>query len=111
MDANEELKKEIERENFIRAAAIGEELNLSQDRIKELRYKAICRMAVSRNSNGMLELAKQYGFSPEETNHILKEFINNMKNESDKKHLDPCYDFKTGKYLSLEEWIANYPAR
>ena len=108
MNEQEELEKEIERGNFIRAAAIAEEIDLSKDELNDLRNKAICRMAETRNSSGIGELARQYGFSAIELRQVLKEFNNKIKNEGNNKLLEAAYDFRTGKYFSLIEWIDHY---
>ena len=44
------------------------------------------------NAQETKRLAQKYGFSKEDVKQILKSFANEMKNEGNKKHLEPCYD-------------------
>ncbi len=58
------LKIEIEREHFVRAALIAEEMGLPEEEMRDLRYRAIGQMSViSRNAHGTKHLARQYGLS------------------------------------------------
>jgi len=64
--------------------------------------------AVYRNAHGTKHLARQYGFSKEEVKKVLEEFVDEIKKEGNTKTLEPCYDYRTGKYLSFEEWMDHY---
>ena len=108
MSNREEFEKEVERGNFIRAAAIAEGIGLPKYESDELRKKALCQMAGTRNSTGIRELARQYGFSAMELNRVLKDFYQKIKNEGNNRLLEAAYDFQTGKYFSLIEWIDHY---
>ncbi|MEW6665714.1 MAG: hypothetical protein AB1512_10910 [Thermodesulfobacteriota bacterium] len=74
-----------------------------------LRRRALGQIsAVYRNAHGTRQLAQQYGISREQARQILLEFADEMKNKGNLKPLEPCYDYRTGRYLSFEEWIGHY---
>ncbi len=103
------LKSEIERGHFVRAAVIAEQMGLPEDEIRNLRCKALGQMsAIYRNAHGTKHLAQQYGLSKEEVKKVLVELADEMKKEGKSKSLEPCYDYRTGKYLSFEEWVDHY---
>ncbi|MBW1782860.1 MAG: hypothetical protein JRL30_19225 [Deltaproteobacteria bacterium] len=103
------IKSDIERERFVRAAFLAEQMGLPEEEIRHLRYQALGQMAVVyRNALGTKGLALQYGFSRQAVSKVLEEFADKMKKEGNTKPLDPCYDYRTGRYLSLEEWVEHY---
>ncbi len=102
-------KTEIERGHFVRAALIAEQTGMSEKEIRDLRFKAIEQMsAIYRNAHGTKRLARQYGFSRDDVKEILENFIHEMKKEGKSEILGPCYDYSTGKHVSLEEWRDHY---
>ena len=102
----EELKTEIERKNYIRAAHLAASLNLNNDELENLRNQALCRMAAHyRNAHGVKILAQEYGYSKQEVKHILETHANQMREKGNSRPLKSCYDCITGKYLTFEEWI------
>jgi hypothetical protein len=103
------LKSEIERRHFVRAALMAEQMGLPEEEVRNLRYRALGQMsAIYRNAHGTRHLALQYGFSKEEVKKALEEFADEMRKEGNTKSLEPCYDYRTGKYLSFEEWAEQY---
>lgn len=103
------LNTEVERGHFVRAALIAEQIGLPEEETRNLRLKAIGQMAaIYRNAHGTKHLALQYGFSREEIKKFLEEFADKMKKEGNIKPLEPCYDYRTGRYLSFEEWVDHY---
>jgi len=103
------LNKEIDRGHFVRSVIVAEEMGLPEEEIKPLRFKALVQMAaIYRNARGTKHLALQYGFSREELKKVLEECADKMKKEGNAKPLEPCYDYRTGKYLSFEEWVDHY---
>lgn len=105
----EALENDIKRANFTRAAALAEGMGLPEQELRDLRCKALGQTsAIFRNAPGMKALALQYGFSKEEVKRILEEFREQLKEEGKHKSLEPCYDYRTGKYLSFEEWMDHY---
>jgi hypothetical protein len=104
----EELKTEIERKNYIRAAHLAASLNLNNDEIESLRYQALYQMAEThRNAHGTKILAQKYGYSQKEVKQILKEHANKISADGSRKPLKVRYDSFSGKYLTFEEWISH----
>jgi hypothetical protein len=103
------LKSEIGRRHFVRAALIAEQIGLPEEEMRNLRYRALGQMSVIyRSAHGTRHLARQYGFSKEDVKKALEAFADEMRKEGNTKPLEPCYDYRTGKYLSFEEWMEQY---
>jgi hypothetical protein len=103
------LHAEIERGNFVRAVLTAEQMSMSEEKIKDLQRKALGNIAaVYRNVHGTKQLAQQYGYSKEEVKQILEEFSDELKTAGNTKPLEPCYDYRTGHYLSFDEWMTHY---
>ena len=102
-ETEETIKLEVERNNFVRAANMASTLGLEEDRLKDIRVKALWKMAaMNRNAPGTRVLADHYGFSKEETEHILKNCLNT---EKDRKALKSRYDPISGNYITFKEWM------
>lgn len=105
----DELRIEIEAEQFQRAATLAASCGASEEEIQDLRLKALWQMsAVYRNAHGTKILAQQYGLSRQELREFLKKYAEDKRNEGNRKALEPCYDIGTGKYLSFEEWMGRF---
>ena len=105
----EELRAEIEREHFARAALLAASLGVGEKELRELRLKALWQMsAVSRNGLGTKRLAQEYGFSKKGLGQILQEYAEKMREEGNIKPLEPCYDYKTDKHLTFEQWLDQF---
>lgn len=103
------IRTEIERGHFVRAVLLAEQMGSPEEEVRQLRFKALGQMsAVYRNALGAKRLALQYGFSKEEVRKVFEDFADEMKKEGKTKHLEPCYDYRTGKHLSFEEWGHHY---
>ena len=104
-----ELRAEIKRGHFVRAALVAASLGVDEQELRELRLKALWQMsAVSRNGPGTKWLAQEYGFSKKELGRALRQYAEKMKEEGDIKPLEPCYDNNTSKYLTYEEWLDRF---
>ncbi|MFB0522091.1 MAG: hypothetical protein ACETWD_11785 [Desulfatiglandales bacterium] len=105
----DELRTEIGRENFGRAALVAGSLGVSEEEIRKPRLKALWQMsAVYRNAPGTKRLAQDYGFSKKELREFLEKHAEEKRREGDSKALEPCYDLSTGRYLSFEEWMDRF---
>ncbi|UCF72016.1 MAG: hypothetical protein JSW35_07385 [Deltaproteobacteria bacterium] len=105
----DELRTEIERENFERAALLASSLGVSEEEIQKLWLKALWQMsAVYRNAPGTKRLAQNCGFSRKELGEFLEKHAEEKRKEGDSKALEPCYDLSTGRYLSFEEWMDRF---
>ncbi|BDV41583.1 hypothetical protein GURASL_05060 [Geotalea uraniireducens] len=108
MVGNDDLKYELERNNFVRAAQIAASRGLAENELREIQFEALWQMAQNRNAVGTRKLAQEWGVSKQE----LKEYLQNRAVEhrktGDIKLLTSCYDAGTGKYFSFEEWLEFY---
>jgi hypothetical protein len=105
----DELRAEIERSHFVRAALLAGSLGLSEEEVRDLRIKALWQVsAISRNGSATKSLAQQYGLSKSEVRRILEEGAKKRSVEGDVKSLEPCYDVSTGRYLAFDEWLDHY---
>jgi hypothetical protein len=105
----EELKAEIERGHFARAALLAASLGVGEEALRDLRLKALWQMsAVNRNGPGTKRLAQEYGFSKKELGEKLRQYAGKMRDEGVIKPLEPCYDNKIDKYLTFEEWLDRF---
>jgi transcriptional regulator with AAA-type ATPase domain len=100
-----ELQTELQRRNFVRAAAIAASLGLSANELRDIQFEALWQMAVNRNAPGTKRLARQYGISRQTLKQILDERAKQLREDGHDKALAACYDAATGKYLSFEEWM------
>jgi hypothetical protein len=107
-EEKDELKAEIDRGDFIRAAFVAESLGLTEGEIQELRVKALWQMSAEyRNAQGTRRLTQEFGFSKNELKQILDECAKEIRDGGNEKPLRPRYDIRSGKYLSFEEWLDN----
>ena len=104
-----ELREEIERGHFVRAAQVAESIGLPKEGEKDARTKALWEMAaVNRNACGTKMLAQEYGLSKNELKNLLEKYSEIRKREGDVKPLEPCYDISTGAYLAFEQWMDSF---
>jgi hypothetical protein len=102
----DELRSEVERGNFERAALLAASLDVPEEEIQELRLEALWRMsAVYRNAPGTERLARDYGISKEALREFLVKRAEEQGKQGNRKPLEPCYDLSTGRHLSFEEWM------
>jgi hypothetical protein len=105
----EELRAEMERGHFARAALVAASLGVDEQELRELRLKALWQVsAVSRNGPGTKRLAQEYGFSKKELGKILLQYAEKTRQEGHVKPLEPCYDYKTDKHLTFEQWLDQF---
>lgn len=104
-EAHPELRLELGRKNFVRAAAIATSLGLPADELRQIQGEALWQMAVNRNAYGTRRLAQQYGVSSGALKQILEGRANQLRQDGRGQALAACYDAATGKYLSFEEWM------
>lgn len=105
----DELRTEIERGNFERAALLAVSLGLPEEEIQKLRLKALWQMSAEyRNAPGTKRLAQHYGVSKEALREFLEKHAQEQGSQGNSKPLAPCYDMSRGKYLSFEEWANHF---
>jgi hypothetical protein len=102
----DQLKEEIGRKHYARAALLGKSLGLPEEELRKLRLEALWQMsAVSRNLAGTKALVQEYGYGKAEAAEALQNRAAQEKERGGYKSLEPCYEHNCGKYLSFEEWL------
>lgn len=104
--AKEEIAAEISRENYVRAVEMAKAARLSHREISDLQEKALWQMAaLNRNAVGIKALADEYGVSPAEVKGLLVHQAQAKRSRGEDRELMPRYDYRTGGYLTFEEWL------
>jgi len=99
---------EQERGHFVRAAILALSLQLPDEMMRELQSNALWQMAAEwRNPAGTKSLAVQLGISREDLEKQLLKMMETRSGRGHAKSIEPAYDYRTGKYLSFEEWVAD----
>ena len=105
----DEIQTEIDRNRFVRAAALAKSSAVPLSEVKDLRKKALWQMAaVFRNAGGARVLCEEYGFSKEKAEEILRALAEEQKSKGDTKTLEPTYDHASSKYLAFEDWLDQF---
>jgi len=104
----DELKFELKRNNFVRAAAIAASIGLPANELREIQFEALWQMALNRNAVGTKKLAQEYGISKQELKEYLQSRAMEYGKAGDIKLMSSCYDVVTGQYFSFEEWLEFY---
>ena len=100
-----ELKAELERKHFARAALVAASLGVEEEELRELQLEAIWQMSAEfRNAPGTKSLSEKYGFSKKEVDEFLRTRAEQKRKAGEHKVLEPCYDQGTGRYLDFDEW-------
>src|SRR5690348_3114145 len=94
-----ELRNELERKNFVRAAQLA--ASLSADELRKMQLEALWQIASERNAPGTKRLATQYGIRTQDLRHYLEERASRLREAGDLKGFAVSYDATTGKYLSF----------
>ena len=109
MAIKEEFESEINRKNFIRALYLAKELALPEEEIEQIAEKALWQVAgIGRNPYATKKLAIELGYSKDKIKQILIEQADKEKELGNKKSIGPCYDYRSGKYLTFEEWLNRF---
>lgn len=106
---DEVLHSEIARRNFVRAVMLAQRLQRPQVEIRRLQELALKKMACEyRNAVGTRNLAQEWGFSRADLESLLLEALEAHDARTNKASSNQCYDTKTGKYLTLRQWIEQF---
>jgi hypothetical protein len=104
--SEDQLKLEMERKHYARAALLAAEMNHAAEEVRDLRLKALWQIsAVSRNAPGAIILGRDYGLTRDQVAECLRAKAKEEKEQGAYKALEPCYDQITGKYLSFDDWL------
>ena len=105
----EDIQVEINRRNFVRAVALAQQYQRSQDEIRHLQELALKQMACEyRNAIALRNLAQGWGFSRAELEALLMKALLEHESKADRARSDLCYDATTGKYLTLRQWVEQF---
>jgi len=105
----ESLREGIDRKNYVRAVVLAQKLGHPDSEIRHLQELALKQMACDyRNGFAMRNLAKEWGFSKADLENLLMTALDGYEKISDKKRFGQCYDVKTGKYLTLRQWVEQF---
>lgn len=66
----------------------------------------IRRLLLSRNGPAVHEVARRHGLSRPALEAILNHVLDEQRRVGTKDRLGPTYDIRTGRYLTLEELVA-----
>jgi hypothetical protein len=107
--SGEELRAQVDRGDFVRAAHMAESLGADKEELQQIRLSALWQMsALYRNAPGTKRLAEQYGLSKNEVRQVLEAHAEEQKKAGNERPLRPRYDLSTGRYLSFEEWLDHF---
>ncbi|RLB31277.1 MAG: hypothetical protein DRG87_02855 [Deltaproteobacteria bacterium] len=93
----------------MRTAQVAKSVDVGKEEDQDARAKALWEMAaVNRNAPGTKMLAQEYGLSKSELKGLLEQYAETRRHEGDLKPLEPCFDIRTGAYLSFEQWVVAF---
>ena len=102
----EELRKEIQRDNHVRAVMIATTLGMAEDEIMDLKTRALWQIAAEyRNAHATKSLASAFGLSKTDLKSFFENQIERVKENGDIRNMDPCFHPLVDKYLAFEEWV------
>jgi hypothetical protein len=105
----EPLRKGLDRKNFVLAVMLAKKLGHPESEIRHLQELALKQMACDyRNDLAVRQLSKEWGFSKIGLENLLLTAVDEYERNSDKKRSEQCYDVKTGKYLTLRQWVERF---
>ena len=103
----DEVDAQIERGHFPRAAFLAASVGIAEEKVRDLRLKALWQMAaIYRNGPGTRRLAQQYGLSRKEVAELLEKCTEEAGEKGDDAILEPCYDCNMTRHVPFGEWKA-----
>jgi len=105
----EPLQREVSQRNYIQSVVLAQKQGRQGSEIRPLQALALKQMGCEyRNGQAVRYLAKEWGFSKEDLIDLLRTGTDDYERISEKKRLQECYDAKTGKYLTLRQWVERF---
>ena len=102
----ESVQRALDRKNYVLAVMLAQKLGYSEGEIRQMQELALKQMACDyRNSFAVRKLAGEWKFSKADLETLLVAALDEYERVSAKKRMEQCYDVKTGKYLTLRQWI------
>jgi len=109
ISSEESLRKGLDQKNFVLAVMLAKKLGHPESEIRHLQELALKQMACDyRNDLAVRQLSKEWGFSKIDLENLLMPALDEYENDSNKKRVEQCYDAKTGKYLTLRQWMERF---
>jgi len=109
MQLEESLRRGIDQKNYVLAVMLAQKLGYPDTEIRHLQELALKQMSCDyRNVIGTRKLAREWGFSKADLENLLMTALDEHERISDKKRHEQCYDVKTGKYLTLRQWVEQF---
>jgi len=103
------LRQVLERKNYVLAVVLAQKLGYPESEIRHIQELALKQMACDyRNGLALRNLSKEWSFSKADLENLLRTALAEYENISDKKRVGQCYDVKTGKYLTLRQWVEQF---
>ena len=105
----ESVQRALDRKNYVLAVMLAQKLGYPESEIRQIQELALKQMACDyRNSFAVRKLAGEWGFSKADLENLLMTALDEYEKISDKKRLGQRYDVKTGKYLTLRQWVEQF---
>jgi len=102
----ESLQKVLDRKNYVLAVMLAQKLGYPDTEIRHLQELALKQMACDyRNGFAVRKLAGEWEFTKADLETLLMNALDEHERVSEKKRMEQCYDVKTGKYLTLRQWV------
>jgi hypothetical protein len=105
----ESLQKALDQKNYVLAVILAQKAGYPESEIRHLQEMALKQMAFDyRNGFAVRKLAGEWDFSKAELEPILMTALDELESVSEKKRMEQCYDIKSGKYLTLRQWVERF---
>ena len=105
----ESLQKVLDRKNYVLAVMLAQKMGYPESEIRHLHELALKQMACDyRNGFAVQKLAREWNFSKADLKTMLTTALDEYERVSEKKRMEQCYDVKTGKYLTLRQWMERF---
>ena len=79
-----------------------------KDALEVDREEALRQLMLARNASAMRRLANDQGMTAEELVAFARDELGRQTQHGGEDRLGPRYDISTGKYSTLEEWVARF---
>ena len=104
--AEESLQRVLDQKNYVLAVMLAQKMGYTESEIRHLQELALKQMACDyRNGFAVRKLAREWEFTKMDLEKLLMTALEEHERVSEKKRMEQCYDVKTGKYLTLRQWL------
>ena len=107
--AEESLQRVLDQKNYVLAVMLAQKMGYTESEIRHLQELALKQMACDyRNGFAVRKLAREWEFTKAELETLLMTALDEHERVSEKRRMEQCYDVKTGKYLTLRQWVERF---